>query len=324
MVSHVLSPEPSVRQLRLSDHDLRQSLVRFASKKLPDGDAEDIVQDTLTDALAAPWVPEDPVELRKWVFGIARRKVADHIARLPRRHLSAREHDGIELPLGELDAIELVRWARSEVEGNPEDVRTLGWMVREGLFGDKLASIAVETGLPAARVRQRVSRLRRTLRQRWAAQVGFAIAVVVLAMAWWGGAPSAPSDSPQPDDGVLLATPARRATSLRQRAEVSCRDRNWAACESNLDEAKTLDPDGERSERVVQLREMLERAVVAPRPTTSGDVSPPESLQQHQAPKPHGSTSPSGGATPPCVCPEYDPMCGCLPGMGRSVVPPDP
>jgi len=324
MVSHVLSPEPSVRQLRLSDHDLRQSLVRFASKKLPEGDAEDIVQDTLTDALAAAWVPEDPVELRKWVFGIARRKVADHIAGLPRRHLPAREHDGIALPLGEVDAIDLVRWARSEVGGNADDVRTLGWMVREGLFGDKLASIAMETGLPAARVRQRVSRLRRILRQRWAAQVGGAIAVAVLALAWWGIAPSAPSDSPQPDDGVLAATPAHRATSLRQRAEASCREQNWAACESNLDEAKTLDPDGERSERVMQLRVMLDRAVVAPRPTTSGDVAPPENLQRHQAPKPRPVTSPSGGDVQPCVCPDYDPMCGCLPGMGRSVVPPDP
>lgn len=143
-------------------------------------------------------MPEDPVDLRKWVFGIARRKVADHIARLPRRHLPTRENDGIELPLGEVDAIDLVRWARSEVGGNPEDVRTLGWMVREGLFGDKLASIAVETGLPAARVRQRVSRLRRTLRQRWAAQVGGAIAVVVLAMAWWSSGLRSRSDSRNP------------------------------------------------------------------------------------------------------------------------------
>jgi len=72
------------------------------------------------------------------------------------------------------------------------------------------------------------------------------------------------------------------------------------------------------------LRRILERAVVAPGPTTSAEVAPPENLQRQLAPKLRTGPSPAGRVEQPCECPDYDPMCGCLPGMGRSVVPPDP
>ena len=155
MVCQVPTPEATVRQLRLCNHDLRRSLVLFARKRLPDGDAEDVVQDTLTDALAATQAPEDPLELRKWVFGIARRRVADHVAGMPRGQAVAQDRDATALPSGEVDAVDLVRWARSEVEGNPEDLRTLGWIVREGLFGDVRRTSLLERGHVALRQSQR-------------------------------------------------------------------------------------------------------------------------------------------------------------------------
>lgn len=321
MVCQVPTPEATVRQLRLCDHDLRRSLVLFARKRLPEGDAEDVVQDTLTDALAATQAPEDPLELRKWVFGIARRRVADHVAGMPRRHVVAEDRDVTTVPSGEVDAVDLVRWARSEVEGNPEDLRTLGWLVREGLFGDNLASIARDNGLPHALVRQRVSRLRRLLRLRWATQAGIA-AVLLLALGWWGFGSTPPVERAGPDD-VVAVSPAHRAVSLRDRAEAACRVQDWHACTRYLDEAKVQDPDGERSERVVRMRALLERKLVAPAPTTSAWEEVPDTTprpRNGKAPVPSGAQ----GETEPCVCPDYDPMCGCLPGMGRSVVPPDP
>jgi DNA-directed RNA polymerase specialized sigma24 family protein len=321
MVCQVPTPEATVRQLRLCDHDLRRSLVLFARKRLPNGDAEDVVQDTLTDALAATQAPEDPLELRKWVFGIARRRVADHVAGMPRGQAMAQDSDATVLPSGEVDAVDLVRWARSEVEGNPEDLRTLGWIVREGLFGDKLASMAKESGLPHALVRQRVSRLRRLLRQRWATQAGIA-AVLLLALGWWGFGSGPTTERADPDD-VVAASPAHRATSLREEAEAACRVRDWYACTQYLDEAKVQDPDGERSERVVRMRALIERQVVVPAPTTSAWDDVPDRTH----PPRNGKAPALTGAqekTEPCVCPDYDPMCGCLPGMGRSVVPPDP
>src|SRR6185295_4111987 len=54
-----------------------------------------------------------------------------------------------------------------ETRPSPRDRETLGWIVREH-EGDRLADIAEEEGLPSPVVRQRVSRLRRALRQRWA------------------------------------------------------------------------------------------------------------------------------------------------------------
>ena len=329
MTSHVLPPEPSIRQLHLSDHDLRMSLERFVRRRLPHGDAEDVVQDTLTDALAASRAPEDPRELRKWVFGIARRKVADVVAGMPRGQMVQRDADGATPAPNEIDAVDMVRWARSEVGEDPENARTLGWMVREGLFGETLADIAEQSGLPSATVRQRVSRMRRFLRQRWTSQLGVAAALVLLALGWWVMSPGMTGEPTKPDDHMLVMPTEQRALELRQRAQSACDQGSWEACEAYLDEAKTLDADGERLPFVVRLREAIRRALTVPTPSPTApsptETSEPKAPMVEPPAVPTSATKGPGGAdTPPCSCPDYDPMCGCLPGMGRSVVPPDP
>ncbi len=324
MTSHVLPTDLALRQVRLNDHDLRDSLVRFVRRRMPSGDAEDVVQDTLTDALVARWAPEDPSELRRWVFGIARRKVADQIGAAPRRHMPTRADDASHVP-SDLDAVDLVRWARSEVGNDPEDARTLGWMVREGLFGDRLSSIAQESGLPAATVRQRVSRLRRMLRQRWASQLGVAAAVVLLVLGWWSVAGSSGTEVPGPDDEVMLVGPTARAETLRDRAERACEARRWGDCRSLLDDARAIDSEGERRERVVRLRRSIEESKRQPVPVHSSVAPDAEKAPVERVPEQRRTEPKSGEAVEePCICPDYDPMCGCLPGMGRSVVPADP
>ncbi len=61
----------------------------------------------------------------------------------------------------------------------PASEATLRWMVREA-DGDKLEAIAADEALPAERVRQRVSRLRRWMRGRWLAELAV---VTMLAVA---------------------------------------------------------------------------------------------------------------------------------------------
>lgn len=325
MTSHVLPPEPSIRQLHLSDHDLRASLQRFVRRRLPHGDAEDVVQDTLTDALAASRAPEDPRELRKWVFGIARRKVADAVATAPRGQAVPRDSDGAAPAPSEIDAVDMVRWARSEVGEDPDNSRTLGWLVREGLFGETLADIAEQSGLPPATVRQRVSRMRRFLRERWASQLGVAAGLLLLAVGWWVLAPGVTGEPTKPDDHMLVMPTEQRALDLRQRAQSACDQGSWATCEAYLDQAKELDAEGERLPFVMRLREAIRRAVTVPAPPSS--MGPPVlEAPVHEAPEPPDPSTkgPAGVDEVPCTCPDYDPMCGCLPGMGRSVVPPDP
>lgn len=328
MTTGAYSPDWDQRRARLSDLRLQAALHRFVRGRLNGGDAEDVVQDTLADALEATRAPEDSTELRKWVFGIARRKVAD-LWKCRGRHAPLRDEEGVQPSDNEADAVDLVRWAQREIGDFPEDQRTLRWMVREGLFGETLASIAVESGLPAAQVRQRVSRLRRLLRSKWVIQLGLAAMTVVLLAVGWSTVVERPYEPVRPDgvavrpDGVAVLDPRiQKATKLRSDAEAACSTGDWFMCEQSLDEAKALDPDGERATWVMRLRELLVRLRApspAPLPTTEHAPTAPKETPAPEAPptKPMGTRSPA----PECPCTQSDPMCGCLPGMGRSVVP---
>jgi hypothetical protein len=54
---------------------------------------------------------------------------------------------------------------------------TMGWLAREAA-GERLDELAREASLPAATVRQRVSRMRRWLRKRWLHEVSGRVVLV--------------------------------------------------------------------------------------------------------------------------------------------------
>jgi DNA-directed RNA polymerase specialized sigma24 family protein len=145
-------------------------------RRLPREDVDDVAQTVLCDALQAERIPADPVELRRWLAGIARHKVADfHRARARTSSRTDRlDDDGAlepESPPAPLEAREVLANVIGETT-TARDRETLGWLVREHA-GDRLADIAKEAGLPSPVVRQRVSRLRRALRKRWAQALAF-------------------------------------------------------------------------------------------------------------------------------------------------------
>ncbi len=144
---------------------LRESVAAMVRRRVPEGEVDDIAQTILCDALAAPRVPDDAEELRRFVAGIARHKVADFHRRARRRQSDA---DAADLPAQptDLESRALLGRVASSVS-TARERETLEWLVREH-HGEQLAEIAVEAGLPAPAVRQRVSRLRRALRARWA------------------------------------------------------------------------------------------------------------------------------------------------------------
>jgi DNA-directed RNA polymerase specialized sigma24 family protein len=183
---------PDQNTARLADPALRDALLRYARRRLPPAEVDDLVQNTLADALASSSGPADDAEFQRWVHGIARHKVADLYRRRGR------------LPLldAELDATlsdptpatgELVQWIHSELPKTDGAHATLHWLLRES-DGESLDEIARDAELPAPRVRQRVSRLRRHLHARWLAlgAAGLALLLGAATMLHLLRKPSAP------------------------------------------------------------------------------------------------------------------------------------
>lgn len=165
---------------RLADPALRRAVEAAVRRRVRGDEAEDVVQATFTDVLSASQLPEDDEELRRFVFGVARNKVFDHFRRQKRQaqQLDDDDAEGGEQPLSARD---MLRWAEGELSDS-EARATLEWMLREG-DGEKLEQIARDARVPAPRVRKRVSRLRKLLRERWAAELMLAGVGLLLLLA---------------------------------------------------------------------------------------------------------------------------------------------
>jgi DNA-directed RNA polymerase specialized sigma24 family protein len=164
---------------RLADPALREALLQYARRRLPPGEIEDLVQNTLTEALVSSNAPSDHSDFQRWIHGIARHKVADSYRRRGRlpvliADVDAKPGDAAAAPS------ELAQWIESELPKTDGAHATLHWLLRES-DGESLDEIARDAALPAPRVRQRVSRLRRHFHARWLA-LGAAGLLLLLAM----------------------------------------------------------------------------------------------------------------------------------------------
>ncbi len=198
---------------------LKRELLAMLRRRVPAAEVEDLLQNTLCEALAAAHAPSDPAEVARWVMGIARHKIADYHRRAKHREQvcdavdSAVLHDPIE------DKLLLAEILRS-MQREPAAHRALGWVARE-VAGERLHDIAAQEALSPEVVRQRVSRLKKRLRARWlcaAALLGVLGAVVAAqhqqsssaslsASRWALPAASPPASAPAP-------APARESRSL--------------------------------------------------------------------------------------------------------------
>lgn len=174
----------------LDDPALRGALRAMVRRRVAAADVDDVVQSTLTDAVAAPEPPADREQLRRWVFGIARHKIVD--AHRARRREVLEEHDDAGANAASAaslasvapaadeaaEAAALLRWAERELPDGAEPKSTLGLMLREGQ-GEALEHLAADAHVSAATLRQRVHRLRQHFRARWALQVAALIALVL-------------------------------------------------------------------------------------------------------------------------------------------------
>jgi RNA polymerase sigma factor (sigma-70 family) len=180
----VMSAVSTVMKTRVADPALRREVEAAVRRRVRGDEAEDVVQATLADVLSAPTVPEEPEEFRRFVFGVARNKVFDHFRR-QKRQTPGLEESEARAPEPPLSARDILRWAEGELPDS--EAQTLEWMLREG-DGEKLEHIARDAKLPATRVRKRVSRLRKFLRDRWAAELmlaGLAALLCGLGVLYW-------------------------------------------------------------------------------------------------------------------------------------------
>ncbi len=297
-------PEPAMtdtpRSATLVDPALRAALGRFIRSRVPDRDVEDLVQSTLTDAVAARSTPESQSELRKWVYGIAHHKIADYYREQPPMagNEPAAEIDAAVAtePLGAKD---LLRWAENELPSGESVNHTFDWLLREG-DGEKLEHIAVEAQMPAAVVRQRVSRLRKYFRERWTAQLAAAL-VVLLAVI---GATYLFTAKRKPEREIVRGVPSadtdpmRIARRVRKIALESCRKQEWRECLDGLDRAAGLDPNGDSKEEIRGARAKASEAlrqILNPVPSTAPELSPPAPT----VPLPSPTVAPSSTQPPP-------------------------
>lgn len=284
----VTSMTPHRRQ-QLSDTRLREAVAAVVRRLVPPDEVDDVVQAAFTEALAAQNTPEAPDDLRRWVTGIARHKAADLHRR--RRREQVGDTPEVEAPSGPQSASELLRWAERELPDGDGAHQTLDWMLREGA-GEKLESIAESEQIPAPRVRQRVARLRKHFRERWAAQTAIGAAVLIaLGVALWAWRKMSPperivrdvpsSTVPFQNDG----DPIQRARELRKVAFEDCKNESWQRCIDGLDDAAKLDPEGDKNDEIRQARQAA-RDHLAPPIDSSSPTAPSSSVPLRPTPAP--------------------------------------
>ena len=254
-------PKPPARDL-LGDPAFRAAVLAYVRRRVPPADIEDVVQTVLCDALSAPDRPESPEALKRWLLAIARHKVVD------RHRLAGRERpaDLPDLPAGPppVEERSMVRWVERQAT-RKDDARTLDWMAREG-EGEKLEAIAADERVPAARVRQRVSRMRRWMKERWAAELAAVAMLAALAVAaWWllrdRLTPPSPSRRRPSIVPEQPPSPLDRARALRAEALRACDQGSFRTCLDGLDQARGLDPTGDQDPAVGAARARAEAAL---------------------------------------------------------------
>lgn len=270
MAATSMSPRSPIAPALLADPALRAGLVAAVRRRVPAQEVEEIVQATLAEALASDRRPEDPDALRRWVYGIARYKVIDFHRGRTREAPAAELDEPVDGHEPPHDAIDLLRWAEREAPANETSARTLEWLLREG-DGEKLEDIARAEAVPAPQVRQRVARLRKHYRARWALVAAALVVATIVVLALRGRdddrtAKPEPTPSTTPD-------PIARARELRERALSACERHEWTLCLKGLDDAAALDPAGDTTQVVRDARAAAQKAL-APAPSSQPSPTP--------------------------------------------------
>lgn len=186
----------------VAEPSTQSSLRAFVRRRGFRADADDVVQTVLCEALAAPVMPTDPLDIPRWVWGILKNKVADAERRRARWRFA--ELSEWSAPSLRPEVNDMLARIQSDVGSSPHR-HALGWLLREHA-GDSLLEIARQEAITPPTLRQRICRLRRYLRARYVGP-----AAVLLAL----GAGAAAVRSPEQTHDSSAAASASYAGSWR-------------------------------------------------------------------------------------------------------------
>lgn len=279
-----------------TSQSFRAALAAMVRRRVPERDVEDVVQSALTDAVLSNDRPPEPEAARRWLWAVTRNKIVDYHRKTRRERLE--EHpepearpDSHARP-NEVAERELLRWAVGELPEGADAQRTFEWLLREG-DGEKLEEIAERENLPAPAVRQRVSRMRRFFRERWAVQAAL-LGLMVLAL--WALSRRDKIVHPRITPDPVVLTAEARARVLRQEALRLCSEQRWQRCLDGLNAARALDARGDNAPEVQSARRAAANALVperAPVPRSSPVPSPSPVPTPTPAPRPSPAPSPT-------------------------------
>ena len=279
--------------------EFRNVLFAVLKRRLPHADAEDVAQATLTEAIESSTMPSDADAQKRWLWGVARNKVADHFRRSSRE--IPHDTDAFEGSSEPAEA-DLLEWAERVLPPGKDARQTFEWLIREG-DGEDLASIAESAKIPAPRVRKRVSRMREHFRDHWKKEVAL-LAALGVALGWFlyaRGAKQVPE--------IIAEKPQVPAPWVKERSDAleRCRAEAWKECIEGLDHAAKLDPAGDNSEEVQKARKAAGDAL-APKPVLPPPVPPPSATHTSQVLTKAGFSIPS--STPPTARSAKKPQLG--------------
>lgn len=251
--------------------ELRQHLASYLRRRLPAAEVDDALQAVYCAALEAKNIPTEEEHLRKWMTVIARRQVAAYYERTSAEQLG--EPPDVEVQPELVETMSMLRWAEKQAAQSQQESteQTLDWMARES-DGEKLESIAADTHIPSANVRQRVFRLRRFMKARWALEMSAALVLVAIA-SWMLTRRSPPvvqlERMPIPPVSVTLPDYPKRAAELRNEALRKCDEEQFQECLRLLDEAARIDPKGDKEPTIANARWRAMERLAPPLPPTS-------------------------------------------------------
>jgi RNA polymerase sigma factor (sigma-70 family) len=137
----------------------RRGLVRYVARMLPDGRAEDVVQQTFVNALRAMQTDDTELRLRPWLYRIAHNLAINALR--DRSRMVEELHDdidGVETPDHALERRQGLREVLAAVKSLPDRQRSA--LVLREMEGRSYEEIATELGASGGAVRQLLSRAR--------------------------------------------------------------------------------------------------------------------------------------------------------------------
>jgi DNA-directed RNA polymerase specialized sigma24 family protein len=233
---------------------------------VPSRDLEDLFQDVMREAVkSGNNLPSREPERTQYMHGIARnrakRYVRDKLQQPPMVPLDA----VASTPADDGPSYETVDLAQKLVaEGKRRDPQGTDWLLRDKVYDEPATEIAAQDGVPVDRVRKRIERLTRYLRD-YASTIAMVFLVVCAGFALHGRGETSQTGgqtgghATQPEETVPDATEQARA--LRSSALRECAAQAWDDCLRDLDAAGDLDPEGDKAPEVQSARELANSKV---------------------------------------------------------------